>query len=156
MVNHHTKYRCAASTCVGTVFFINAACRCTSNRISFGLNAHSSLDKMSLERQLEALRVEKEVKNFSDLQFGDYVIQKFSLINTIHGTRIRIEIDDWYMILPGSYMGLMEEDLTELNKFSIVMTYSGKDDNSRIHLKFALVIDEADTIVNRYTGEDDY
>lgn len=156
MVNHHTKYRCDAPTCVATDFFINADCRCICNRISFGFNAHSSLDTMSLPSQLEALRVGKEHKNFSDLQFGDYVIQKFSLINTIHGTRIRIEIDDWFMILPGSYPGLMEEDLTELNKFSIVMTYSGKDVNNRIHLQFSLLVDEAATKVTRYTGEDDY
>lgn len=99
---------------------------------------------MTLISQLRALCVGKQFKSFKDLPVGDYVIKKFSVVETTQGARVRIEMKDWYMFLPERYQSLPDEIIAELNESTIVMTYLGKDSDNRSRIDFAISINDED------------
>lgn len=68
-------------------------------------------------------------KSFKDIQHGEYVIRRFSLAKTIHGKKVRIELDnDTYMYLPERFAdALTESVIQELNSKPKIMVYKGKD-----------------------------
>lgn len=80
---------------------------------------------------LKAACVHKKFASFKDLLPGEYIINKFSIVNTTFGDRIRIDLQDSYMYLPESFLKtLTAELLDDLNKSPKIMVYHGKDSNN--------------------------
>lgn len=80
----------------------------------------------------------KSFQSFKNLPQIEYIIEKFTTVQTSHGIRVRIEIGDTYMFLPERYSSLTEEEIGTLNKSQKIMVYSGKDstDHDRLILEF--------------------
>lgn len=77
---------------------------------------------------LKAACTSKKYVSFKDLTPGEYIVNKFCVVSTKHGDRVRIDLHDSYMLLPERYANLLtEKAIEELNKAPKVMTYSGKD-----------------------------
>lgn len=90
---------------------------------------------------LKMLSVKKSFKSFKDLVPGEYIIEKFAFADTAHGTRVRIDIGETYMLLPQRYNDLTEEQIKLLNSTPKVMVYGGKDSSDRDRL----ILDFRDT-----------
>lgn len=108
-------------------------------------NGSSSLKISAMEGKksgisiLQSNSLNKPFKSFKDLAVGEYKVERFDLIKTTFGKRVRIKIEDSYMFLPERYTEEMsEETIDELNGASVTMIYSGKDGNnkSRLMLEF--------------------
>lgn len=77
---------------------------------------------------LKVACVTKKFVSFKDLTPGEYIVNKFRIVSTTYGDRIRIDLHDSYMLLPERYVkSLTEKVIEELNKSPKVMTYGGKD-----------------------------
>lgn len=91
---------------------------------------------------LDALKLaclKKKFTSFKDIVPGEYIVDKFTIVDTTHGKRIRIDLRDSYMYLPERFASaLTESALVELNKTPKVMVYGGKDrdDRDRLILDF--------------------
>lgn len=77
-------------------------------------------------------------KSFTSLKMGKYIINKFSSAETEHGERIRIDLDKFYMYLPGRFSGFSSDQLSELNKTQKLMIYKGRDkkNHDRLIIEF--------------------
>lgn len=74
----------------------------------------------------------KKYSSFKDLLPGEYIVNTFSIVNTVYGERIRIDLQDTYMYLPQSFVKTLTSELIdELNKAPKIMVYKGKDINNR-------------------------
>lgn len=96
-------------------------------------------DNGNISSALGALKLACEqqyYRSFKNLQPGEYIVKKFSLMETAHGARLRIEIDDHtYMILPERLAkSLDEEKINVLNQTPKVMIYGGKDTDNHDRL----------------------
>lgn len=83
------------------------------------------------------LACEKRVyRSFKDLQPGEYIVKKFCIMETAHGQRLRIEIDDsTYMILPERFAETLDEEkISVLNQTPKIMVYGGKDSTNHDRL----------------------
>lgn len=93
---------------------------------------------MSLKKAMDALNMACEKKlyqSFKNLAPGEYIVEKFSLMDTAHGERIRIDLAETYMLLPERFTKkLDEEDIDVLNKSPKIMVYGGKDSSNRDRL----------------------
>lgn len=90
---------------------------------------------MSAVNLLKAACLCNGYRGFKDLLKGNYVIDRFSLVDTNHGPRVRIDVNTWYMFLPERFSKFIkEENLQDLNAATVIMTYSGKDQNNRNRL----------------------
>lgn len=90
---------------------------------------------MSVIELLKAACLNKPFKSFKDLQHGDYIIEGFSVVETSHGDRIRIELRDCFMFLPERFMRVLDEcALANLKNTTVMMTYKGKDRDNRNRL----------------------
>lgn len=99
---------------------------CANNTSSAAMNA------------LKAACARKRFASFKDLPVGEYIVNRFSIVDTAHGERIRVDLQGSYMFLPQSFLELLPPDVIEdLNKAPKVMVYSGKDVNNR----YALILD---------------
>lgn len=81
----------------------------------------------------------QDYRSFRDLPIGQYLVEKFSRVETTHGERIRVDIEGLYLLLPERFAhSLTENIIEELNKSSYLMIYSGKDvsHNNRLILDF--------------------
>lgn len=77
---------------------------------------------------LKAACVHKKFASFKDLSPGEYIVNKFSLVNTMFGERIRIDLHDTYMYLPEGFLKkLSTKLLDDLNRSPKIMVYQGKD-----------------------------
>lgn len=86
----------------------------------------------SAMKALKAACARKRFASFKDLPVGEYIVNRFSIVDTAHGERIRIDLHDSYMFLPQSFLKLLPSDVIEdLNKAPKVMVYNGKDVNNR-------------------------
>lgn len=100
----------------------------------------------------------KQFASFKDLSPGDYIVNKFSIVTSAYGDRVRIDLHDSYMYLPERYLKtLTEKVIEELNKSPKIMTYGGKDANNRnrLILDFNEVAYIAGDILNYITPEFD-
>lgn len=98
--------------------------------------------KMSAISILKKASIPKPFKSFKDLQEGKYKVERFDLVETNFGDRVRIKTNDAYMYLPERYAEEMtEEVINELNTSSVTMIYSGKDpeNQNRLMLDFDAV-----------------
>lgn len=70
----------------------------------------------------------KNFASFKDLLPGEYIVEKFSIVNTKYGEQVRIDLHDSYMYLPKSFLNtLTPEVIDDLNKAPKMMVYQGKD-----------------------------
>lgn len=83
--------------------------------------------------------MKKKIASFNNLPIGQYVVNKFSIVETSHGTRVRIDLDETYMYLPERFTKLTPDKIEELSKSSKIMIYDGKDsaNKNRLILDFA-------------------
>lgn len=73
--------------------------------------------------------------SFNDLAPGDYIVNHFAVVETKFGKRIRVEIDNGYLLLPGRCIRRVDKaTINELNKTPKHMTYSGKDHGQKDRL----------------------
>lgn len=80
---------------------------------------------------LKAACKHKKFVSFKDLPPGEYIVNKFSITDTMFGERIRIDLQETYMYLPESFFKYLKpHHLDELNKAPKVMVYEGKDANN--------------------------
>lgn len=87
---------------------------------------------------LKAACSHKKFASFKDLSPGEYIVNKFTIVNTAYGERIRIDLHDSYMYLPQCFLKTLTPELLEdVNKSPKLMVYEGKDGNNRN----ALVLD---------------
>lgn len=94
---------------------------------------------MSALELLRAACLKKTYKGFKELSTGEYMVHSFSKVDTGHGTRIRIDLDEFYMFLPERFaITLNDKHLAELSATRKIMIYSGKDitDHNRLLLDF--------------------
>lgn len=89
---------------------------------------------MSALTSLKSMCLKKSFKSFKNLEIGEYIVDKFSKVETDLGSRIRIDIGDIYMFLPERFASLDEEALAELNLKPKIMVYSGKDPETQNRL----------------------
>lgn len=82
---------------------------------------------------LKAACVHKKFVSFKDLSPGDYIVNKFSVVNTTYGERIRMDLHDTYMYLPESFLKQVKPELLDAltKRTPKMMTYKGKDANNR-------------------------
>lgn len=76
----------------------------------------------------------KKFVSFKDLTPGEYIVNKFTVVTTSYGDRVRIDLADSYMYLPEGYLKMLTPVIEELNKLPKIMTYGGKDANHRDRL----------------------
>lgn len=77
----------------------------------------------------------KPFKSFKDLEIGEYAIEKFDLVPTTYGIRIRIQLQDSFLFLPQRYAeAIGDQSINDLNLSSVIMTYSGKDPKNQNRL----------------------
>lgn len=80
---------------------------------------------------LETLRIscaKRAYKSFKDLDNGEYIIRSFCRTDSTHGPRIRIDLDDSYMLLPARISSKLDDNaIKELNETPKIMHYQGKD-----------------------------
>lgn len=82
----------------------------------------------SLSALKNACTHKKSYKSFKDIPHGEYVIHRFSLAKTVHGKKVRIDLDDTYMYLPERFADALSESvIQELNLKPKIMVYEGKD-----------------------------
>lgn len=84
-------------------------------------------------------KTSKSYKSFKDLDAGEYIVYDFSWIQTSHGRRIRVTLDDYFMYLPERFSTSLDDaEIAELNSSPKVMVYGGKNpsENNRLILDF--------------------
>lgn len=66
--------------------------------------------------------------SFENLPAGDYLIAEFALVDTKHGTRLRLDLGDKVVLLPERFSAnLKPEHIVDLNKSQQFLIYYGKD-----------------------------
>lgn len=76
--------------------------------------------------------VKRDRINFDDLKPGDYIIDQFSIQQSKHGKRLRVDLSahNVYLLLPERFATCMDQAaIDELNSATRVMAYRGKDNN---------------------------
>lgn len=98
----------------------------------------SSDEACSALAALKMCGVKKTFKSFKDLPVGEYIIDRFTHVDTSHGRRVRVDMGNAYMYLPERYTDLSEDKINTLNKTPKIMVYDGKDpaDRDRLILDF--------------------
>lgn len=82
---------------------------------------------MNALEKLRAACAKKVIyKSFETLAPGEYTVYEFSKIETKHGHRVRITLEDYSMYLPERVI-LDDDDITELNASPKIMIYGGKE-----------------------------
>lgn len=94
----------------------------------------SSVEEAIALNALKSACSKKKYQSFKDLEHGEYIVNHFSIIETSHGPRVRIDLDDKYMYLPERFVKTIGSHIDVLNKSSKVMVYSGKDSSDRDRL----------------------
>lgn len=92
---------------------------------------------------MEALQLACKVvplKNFDQIQIGEYRVLRFSFVETRYGKRIKVETDHFNCFLPERFTKFVEsdQDIVDLNTVPHMMIFHGKDitQKNRIILDF--------------------
>lgn len=95
-------------------------------------------DNENLKAAMDALNMactKKTYQSFKNLQPGEYIVHQFSIVDTAHGKRVRIDLLESYMLLPERFIHqLGPEKISVLNKAQKIMVYGGKDSSDRDRL----------------------
>lgn len=80
--------------------------------------------------------MKRTFKSFKELLPGEYIIRNFTVVDTLHGKRVRIDLNDLtYMYLPERFNNVLsQEKIDDLNQSSKIMVFSGKDSTDRDRL----------------------
>lgn len=66
--------------------------------------------------------------SFNDLQIGSYQIERFSIVKTEYGMRVKVTMVENYVFLPERFIELItKKDIEELNQGKYVMVFGGKE-----------------------------
>lgn len=86
---------------------------------------------MSALAQLKSVCSKKTFKSFKELSPGEYIVNEFSLVETQHGKRVCISLDNGttFMYLPPRF-NFNEAVIEELNSSPKIMIYGGKEGSS--------------------------
>lgn len=77
---------------------------------------------------LKAACISRNYQSFRDFKPGEYPVERFSVIETKFGNRIKVELKEVYLLLPERYnTAATPEGIADLNSCSKMMVYSGKD-----------------------------
>lgn len=98
---------------------------------------------MNALQTLKSACKKKFFKGFKEIANGEYTmeytVKRFTSIDTNYGPRIRMDMGDFYMVLPERIgEDLTVADLESLNKAPKLMIYYGRDtaDHNRILIDF--------------------
>lgn len=93
-------------------------------------------DESSALSALKMACLKRNFKSFKDLMPGEYIVKNFSIVNSTHGPRIRIDLADYtYMYLPERFINVLTQDkIDTLNLTPKVMIFSGKETTNRDRL----------------------
>lgn len=95
----------------------------------------SQLTAISVLDELQNACVNRKYQSFKDLAAGEYIVNFFSIVDTKHGTRIRVDMGEIYMLLPERFTKILTaEKIPLLNQTSKIMVYGGKDSSNRDRL----------------------
>lgn len=84
---------------------------------------------------LNSACVKKTYQSFKNLERGEYIVDSFSIVDTTHGKRVRIDMSETYMLLPERFFKqLNNETIAALNQSPKIMVYGGKETNNRDRL----------------------
>lgn len=72
-------------------------------------------------------------KNFEQLEVGEYAVEKFELVDTKFGCKLRVKTKDFYICLPDRFAEFIntEEQVNELNGNDTTMKFNGKDQKNK-------------------------
>lgn len=77
---------------------------------------------------LKSACILKTFQSFKDLPLGEYVVYRFAVVDTDHGTKVRIDLAETYMYLPERFVNaLADTSMEALNQKPKIMIYKGKD-----------------------------
>lgn len=66
--------------------------------------------------------------SFNDLAIGSYPIERFSIVKTEFGMRIKVTMAENYVLLPERFIELItKKDIEELNHGNFLMVFGGKE-----------------------------
>lgn len=92
---------------------------------------------------MEALQLACKVtplKNFDQIQTGEYRVRRFSFAETRYGKKIKVETDFFACFLPDRFTKFIasDKDIADINTVPHMMIYRGKDvtQKNRIILDF--------------------
>lgn len=106
---------------------------------------------------LKAACSNKNFKSFKDLAIGEHLIEKFSIVNTSFGDRVRVDLKDCFMFLPERFMTYLDgEAIKKLNESNIMMSYKGRNlnNNRRLNLDFeAITAADGDKLIAKPVEE---
>lgn len=95
-------------------------------------------NEKSVASAMSALKMactKKSYQSFKDIVPGEYIVEKFSFVESSHGKRIRIDIEEKYMFLPERFAKMLTvDDINELNGSPKIMVYGGKESGNRDRL----------------------
>lgn len=77
--------------------------------------------------------------SFKNLRNGEYIVKNFCIVDTLHGKRVQIDMNDGYMILPERFLAILTQPIIDdLNKSPKIMIFDGKEasDGNRLILDF--------------------
>lgn len=80
---------------------------------------------------LNSICEKRSYKSFTNLPHGEYIIRRFSIVESRLGNRVKIDFDDGYAYLPERFNKLLAEHIEELNMTPKIMVYSGLDSSTR-------------------------
>lgn len=105
---------------------ITALASAKANANSYGEN-----NKPDALAQLKEVCRKMTYKSFKDLSPGEYIINNFSSVETAHGKRVRILLDNGstYMLLPSRF-NFDDTTIADLNSRPKIMIYGGKEGSS--------------------------
>lgn len=102
----------------------------------------------SVLNELKNACVSRKYQSFKDLQPGEYIVNSFSIVESSHGPRVRVDMSDTYVLLPERFTKILTAEKIQLLNFTQkMMIYSGKDSSNRDRL----ILDFRD--VNAYIDE---
>lgn len=83
---------------------------------------------------MEALKKLKSVcqkvnfQSFDKLEPGEYIVHSFTLVDTKLGQRIKVDLDNMFVLLPERFaLGLSQDTILTLNETPKIMIFKGKD-----------------------------
>lgn len=99
-------------------------------------NNRTSAESMAA---LQSACEKKNFISFKNLRQGEYIVKNFCIVDTQHGKRVQIDVNDGYMLLPERFLTVLPQlVIDDLNKSPKIMSYKGKDvnDGNRLILDF--------------------
>lgn len=115
--------------------------------VSTNVSATSTFTADSVLNDLQNACINRTYQSFKDIQPGEYIVNFFSIVDTKHGVRIRIDMAQEFMLLPERFAKtLTAEKISLLNLKPKIMVYGGKDSTNRDRL--ILTFREADEFIS--------